>query len=139
MLIEIKNRYTGDVMFSHDVEGNTINVTILKAIEQGADLQGADLQGADLQGADLRGADLQGAYLRGADEDALEKTPIFINELHWIITITTKHLTIGCQHHTHEQWAMFDEVAISNMDSHASAFWQVWKLPLLAMCAAHKL
>jgi hypothetical protein len=80
--IEIKNRFTGKVLFEYEKENNTIKDTLLKAIQQdadlrcaylqGADLRCADLQGADLrcaylQGADLRDADLQGAYLQGAD------------------------------------------------------------------------
>jgi len=65
--IEIKNRFTGKVLFEYENENNTIKDTLVKAVEQGADLRGAYLQGADLRGADLRGAYLQDAYLRGAD------------------------------------------------------------------------
>jgi hypothetical protein len=70
--IEIKNRFTGKVLFEYENENNTIKDTLVKAVEQGADLRGAYLQGADLRGADLRGAYLRGAYLqdaylRGAD------------------------------------------------------------------------
>ena len=75
--IEIKNRWTGKVLFEFETENNTVKETLLEGINQGADLKGADLQGAylqgaylqgaDLQGADLQGADLRGAYLQGAD------------------------------------------------------------------------
>ena len=75
--IEIKNRFTNEVIFSHECENNTVKITVEKAVETGAYLRGADLRGAyltdaDLTGADLRGADLRGAYLtdaylRGAD------------------------------------------------------------------------
>ncbi len=64
--IEIKNRFTGKVLFEYENENNTIKDTLVKAVEQGADLRGAYLQGADLQDAYLRGAYLQDAYLRGA-------------------------------------------------------------------------
>ena len=72
MKIEIKNRWTGKVLFEFETENNTVKATLLEGIKQGADLQGADLRGADLQGANLRGADLRGvnllcADLRGAD------------------------------------------------------------------------
>jgi len=78
--IEIKNRFTGNILFS--VKTKNIKLAVEAAIKQDADLHGADLQGAylqdaylrganlrgaDLQGADLQGADLQDAYLRGAD------------------------------------------------------------------------
>lgn len=65
--IEIRNRWTGSVVFEYTKEGNTITETVLDAIRRGADLHGADLCGADLSGADLRGADLHGANLRNAD------------------------------------------------------------------------
>jgi hypothetical protein len=68
----------------------------------------------------------------------LEKNPIYINGLYWPVTITTKHLTIGCQHHTHEEWENFSEQEIKNMDNNAPTFWKVWKTHLLAMCKAHK-
>ena len=84
---EIKNRWTGSVLFEYEKENNTLKDTVEKAIEEGAnlegaylegaylrganlegaDLEGADLEGANLRGADLEGADLEGAYLRGAN------------------------------------------------------------------------
>ena len=80
--IEIRNRWTGSVVFEYTKEGNTITETVLDAIRRGADLRGADLRGADLYGANLRdanlcdadlcdanlcGANLCGADLYGAD------------------------------------------------------------------------
>ena len=65
--IEIRNRWTGSVVFEYTKEGNTITETVLDAIRRGADLRGADLRGADLRGADLCGADLRDADLRDAD------------------------------------------------------------------------
>ena len=65
--IQIKNRYTGSILFEYEQENNTLKDTIEKAIKNSADLRGADLRGAYLRGADLRGADLRGADLRGAD------------------------------------------------------------------------
>jgi hypothetical protein len=64
--IEIKNRFTGSILFEYSKENNTIKDTIIEAIRISADLSGADLSDADLRGADLRGADLSGADLRGA-------------------------------------------------------------------------
>jgi hypothetical protein len=60
--IEIKNRFTGNVIFT------STKTTFKEAVEEGkANLSGADLRGADLSGADLSGADLYGADLSGAD------------------------------------------------------------------------
>ena len=65
--IEIRNRWTGSVVFEYTKEGNTITETVLDAIRRGADLRGADLRGADLRGADLYGANLRDANLCDAD------------------------------------------------------------------------
>ena len=65
--IEIRNRWTGSVVFEYTKEGNTITETVLDAIRRGADLRDADLCGAYLCGAALCGADLCGANLRDAD------------------------------------------------------------------------
>ena len=65
--IEIRNRWTGSVVFEYTKEGNTITETVLDAIRRGADLRDADLCDADLSGADLRGANLCDANLRSAN------------------------------------------------------------------------
>ena len=109
--IEIKNRWTGSIIFEYSKENNTIKETLLEAVKQktdlsgaylrgaylrGADLRGADLRGADLSDANLRGAYLSGAYLRGADlrgadlSDAnlrgikILKTTVFTGLYHYI-------------------------------------------------------
>ena len=65
--IEIRNRWTGSVVFEYTKEGNTITETVLEAIRRGANLRDANLCGANLCGANLRGANLYGANLYGAD------------------------------------------------------------------------
>ncbi len=75
--IEIRNRFTGNIIISgeyesikHCLERNRANLqeaNLRGADLQEADLRGADLQEADLWGADLRGADLRRAYLRRAN------------------------------------------------------------------------
>lgn len=65
--IEIRNRWTGSVVFEYTKEGNTITETVLDAIRRGADLCGADLCGANLCDADLCDANLCGAYLCDAN------------------------------------------------------------------------
>ena len=84
--IEIRNRWTGSVVFEYTKEGNTITETVLDAIRRGANLRDANLRDANLRDANLRdanlcdadlcdanlcganlcGADLYGAYLCGA-------------------------------------------------------------------------
>ena len=70
--IEIKNRWTGSILFEYESEDNTVKKTVEEAVKRGADLRGADLRGANLGdaylgGANLRGANLGGANLRGAN------------------------------------------------------------------------
>ena len=70
MPVEIKSRFTNEVLFSGEYASpKDAVVAAVKAGAYlcGAYLCGADLGSADLCGADLRGADLRGAYLRGAD------------------------------------------------------------------------
>ena len=65
--IEIKNRFTGSVLFEYSKENNTIKETLLQALKENADLRYADLSNADLSNADLSNAYLRNAYLSNAD------------------------------------------------------------------------
>ena len=72
MKISILHRWSLRVLFEHDVENNTIALTVRAAVESGANLRSANLRSADLGGAnlcsaDLRSADLGGANLGGAN------------------------------------------------------------------------
>ncbi len=76
MKIEIKNRFTGSIIFEYTKDNNTISETVKEYIRQeiqkgksGADLSGADLSGAYLSRANLSRADLSRAYLSGANLD----------------------------------------------------------------------
>ena len=117
---------------------------------RGADLRGADLYGANLRYADLRGADLRGADLRGADlygakwyganldGEKLTKTPLSVVGLHYWCVISDGYMRLGCKRFTHEEWANFNDEEIDGMDVDALEFWKQWKIPLLAMCSAHR-
>ena len=65
--IKIKNRFTGNIIFTFISENATIKEALLEAIKNKSNLSRADLLGANLSGADLSGADLSGANLSGAD------------------------------------------------------------------------
>ena len=79
MKFDIKNRFTGAVQFTAEIDcadneltSVKIRLAVLWAITSraglsGADLYGANLYGADLSRANLSGADLYGANLSGAD------------------------------------------------------------------------
>ena len=165
MKIEIKHRYTLSVLFATEAE--TVKKAIEEAVRKRADLGGADLGGADLRGAylggaylggadlrgadlggaDLRGADLGGAYLRGADlggakirgDITVTKPPIQITGLFWPVTIWDAHMQIGCEFHSHAEWADFDNARIATMDGRtARKFWDEHKAVLLALCKSHR-
>jgi len=102
---------------------------------RGANLEGANLGGANLEGADLRGANLRGANLRG---EKLTIPPVQVIGLTWFVLVTPEYMTIGCQRHTHDEWAAFDDDQIQKMEHRALGFWQENKAPLMALCAAHR-
>lgn len=129
MKIEIKNRFNGSVVFSHECEENSIKITVVEAVKVGANLRDADLYGANLRGANLRGADLCG--------DKLTKNPLFLLNLQWDIVVTTTLLKIGCQIHPIPDWRSFDDDKISSMAPDALEFWRKNKVAILALCDAH--
>ena len=75
-MIEIKNRYTGKVLYMAK-NAQDVRQAVEEGAREGANLSGADLRDAylrdaNLHGADLRCADLRDANLRGADlQDAV--------------------------------------------------------------------
>lgn len=133
---EIKNRWTGAVLFTADVpegteSGMVARVALEQAVEARADLGGADLRDAYLRGANLGGAYLRGAYLGelrsiwGASGNLRELKAIQCDT--WPVTYTATHMQIGCQFHTLEAWWSFTDDQIARMDSSALAWWQKWK------------
>jgi hypothetical protein len=64
-MIEIKNRWTGNVIFKG--AHATIAACLLAAIAANTNLRGADLRDTDLSGANLRDTNLRGADLRDTD------------------------------------------------------------------------
>jgi uncharacterized protein YjbI with pentapeptide repeats len=134
MKIEIKNRYNGNVIYSHECKDNSIKKTVIKACENNASLCGANLRSADLRGADLRGASLYGASLCDVIGNGREIKTIQTNK--WMIVITKKVMAIGCQQHKYKKWMKFTDEEISNMDDDALEFWNNWKKIIKKM---HKL
>ena len=162
MKFEIKNRFTGEVQFTAEIEvdENTsldmkIGLAVRWAYKANANLQGAYLRGANLQDANLQGAYLQGAYLRGANlqdadllganlQDAdgekitIEKAPIQILTDTYSVIIFDAHMKIGCEFHSLTEWWGFDNERIAKMNgTRARRFWDTWKAPLQAVCKAN--
>ena len=154
-MITIKHRFSGVTLCEFDVETMKEAAEKGKSNLYGANLRGANLDGANLDGANLRDANLDGANLRGANLDGanlyganlyganlegekLTKTPVVITGLSYWCMITDGFMRLGCKRFTHDEWANFTDEEISEMDDYALEFWEQWKVPLLAMCAAHR-
>ena len=94
--IEIKNRFTGKILFEFETENNTVLKTLKEALSRGADLQGAYLLGA---------------YLRGADGNKLtiSKMAVFTGLYKYIAMpiITedsTQYIKLGCYTRLVSEW-----------------------------------
>ena len=137
-MYQIKSWLNGSVLFECDVpdtnSGMAARFSLEKATQSRADLSGANLFRADLSGANLSGADLSGAKIDGEE---IKKPPVQIGGLTWHVLITESFMRIGCQRHSHADWAGFDAIAIGNMADGAVEFWGQWKSILLSMCASH--
>ena len=140
MRFEIKNRFTGSVLFS--LETNSMKLCVEAAVKSGADLVGAYLRGAYLVGAYLGDADLRGAYLGGAkikDDIPITKGPIQIPGLHWFVTIWDCHMQIGCEFHSHDEWRGFSDDDWLRMGGKEALIMKREQFPaLLALCDQHK-
>ena len=74
MKFEIKNRWTGNVQFTAEIDCDESVVSSVKiglAVKWGL-ANGGDLNGGDLRGCDLRGVDLSEAGLRGVDLNGVD-------------------------------------------------------------------
>jgi len=155
MKFEIKNRWTGAVQFTAEIDCSgdastsvKIGLIVTCAINSGAFLSGANLSGAYLSGANLSGADLSGAYLSGANLSGA-----YLSGAHGIntyvkciqidtyaITYTSDVMQIGCQRHAIADWAAFSDAQIRAMDGvKALAWWQKykdWIFQTIALCPA---
>jgi hypothetical protein len=150
MLIEIKNRFSGSVIFSHEQEGNTVKITLELALKSVAYLDGANLEGANLEDANLRGAylaraNLDGANLRGAYLDGatygiatLKNGLLQLLGKYWPVYIFDDHIKIGCQLHSTADWESFDDERISRMDRNALEFWKENKEMIMTVARAHQ-
>ena len=120
-------------------------------------LSGAYLGGAYLGGANLSGANLSGAYLGGAylgcvclsganlggakisDGITITKAPIQIIGLTWTVTIWDLHMQIGCEFHSHEDWANFSDDDWLRMGGKEALLLKRQQYPVLAiLCLQHQ-
>ena len=125
MKIEIKNRFTDAVMYSHECDSNTVKITLEKA-----NLEGVYLEGANLEGANLYSATYGSATLNNGIEQYLG--------LMWPVFLFDNHIKIGCQMHTVDEWENFDNKEIDTMSSEALALWAKYKTLIIGMARLHQ-
>ena len=120
---------------------NLIGANLRRANLSGADLRDADLIGANLRDADLIGANLSNANLSGADlrgADLRDANLIVFQSGLWTAFISRESIRIGCQHHLVEEWELFGDKAIADMNPHALKYWRDNKTIILAIAAGLK-
>ena len=131
---EIKNRFTGEVIFSCEVPKGMESGMIARHAVETAIARDANLRGANLRDANLEGANLEGANLRGA-----KNSPLVINGLNWDVYISgTGMMRIGCQNHSIKHWDNFSDELINRMDDCALEFWKQHKEMLMGICNSYK-
>ena len=87
--------------------------------------------------SDLPATKAMGSPARTGSPWRLSKTPLFLYNLNWPVTITTQHIKIGCQTHKIEEWRNFDDGKISDMSYSALEFWTKYKSVIMALADAH--
>ncbi|MGL4523755.1 MAG: hypothetical protein ACRCWQ_14505 [Bacilli bacterium] len=77
---------------------------------------------------------------RSSVNQVCTKTPVNLLGFYYTVTITDKHMRVGCQCHTFEEWKNFTTKEILEMDGkEALKFYRDVLVPvLLPMCEAHK-
>lgn len=104
MLIQIKNRFTGTVIFQHSCKDNSISKTITEALLSYANLSGANLRDADLSYANLSYANLRDVVLADGsrvvnESSVIQLGPIGSRRAYLTVYTTNKGLRFdtGCQ------------------------------------------
>ena len=120
MKIEIKNKFTGNVIFSYNAENNSISRTVKAALKQKINLSNADLYSANLSNADLSDANFRWCVGDG-------KIILSMQVTQWGIAFTKTHLAIRCKQYSIEEWRNFNDDEISKMNYGALEWWKKWK------------
>jgi len=121
---EYNNLSEADLSRANLSRANLSGADLSEANLSEANLSEANLSEADLSGADLSGANLSGAKMWG---EVIKKQPIQISGLGWWITITEKHIQIGCEVHKAEEWFKFKDSRIKLMHEDALEWWKKHK------------
>jgi len=115
-----------------------LGLAVVWAVKNDANLTGATLNGATLTDANLTDANLTGANLNGAN--GVNDWIKFAQIERYAISYTADVIQIGCQIHTHAEWAAFTDAQIRAMDGKAALDWwgkyKDWLFATIARCPA---
>ena len=120
MKLEIKNRCTGAVIFSHDCEDNSIKITLVVAIASRVNLIGANLSGADLSYANLSGATGNNSRMSCLQLGAYR-----------IVVLDCEICWGGCTKKTVREWLKYKGEYLSASEQH---YLKTVTKPFLRMC-----
>ena len=119
-LFEIKNRFTGSVLFS--LETDSLKLCVEAAVKNGSDLRDSDLRGAKIR-----------------DDITVSKTPIQVGGLYWPVIIWDQHMQIGCEFHSHEDWRNFTDEGWLRMGGKEALHMMREQFPMLiGLCDQHR-
>ena len=115
MKIVIKS-LSGNVLFQGDYD-NTKSA-VLAALQSGANLRGANLRGAKIE-----------------NDVEISLIPYQIDCHDYYVFIWDRHIKIGCEFHSMDEWFAFTDREILKMDNKQGlAWWKIWKEPIKAIC-----
>ncbi len=160
MKLDVTSRFTDETLFTAEIDcaddastSIKIGLAVKWAVKTGANLYGANLSRANLYGANLDGASLSraslsranlyGANLSRASLDGASGVNEFIKCIQidtYPVTYTAEVIQIGCQRHTHQEWAEFTDAEIRAMDGKKALEWwtkyKTWLFQTIQMCPA---
>ena len=135
MKIEIKNRWTDAVIYTADISDDIESGLQMRAALEQATVAKINLGGANLSGANLSDANLIGAQWRNGI--TINRAPLQLSGLYWMVYILDDHMQIGCELHTLAEWSAFDDARIVEMGGkNALRFWRNHNASLLALAAS---
>ena len=71
--------------------------------------------------------------------DKITSNPLSVYGLRWPVVISPFKMQIGCERHSHSEWAALNDAAINKMDRGALKFWREHRDTLLVLCKSRAL
>lgn len=137
------NMARASLIAANFTDASLAGANLVEASLSRASLIATNLARANLDRVNWSCANLADAYMVDAkwgNDITLTRAPIQISNIPngWPVTILDEHMQIGCELHTYEDWAAFDDRRILEMSGkRALAFWRANRDWLIAACVRH--